>query len=188
MTEHTPNTRDARRLGLLNAAAEVLALKPGASLADIAAHAGIGKATLHRYFPSREELMLALGYRALELVEQTILSASPEEGSAPEALARIVEALIPLGDKVHFLLNEEVLETHPAFISAEEVANAPVLALLKRGQAEGSLRSDLSAEWMLHHINYALFATWHSVHKGFTARRDAPRWLLSLLLGGIAAR
>ncbi|MBL8152841.1 MAG: hypothetical protein JNM70_01555 [Anaerolineae bacterium] len=59
---------------------------------------------------------------------------------------------------------------------------------IRRGQSTGEVRTDLTAEWILHHMNYALFATWQSVHDGFVARRDAPRLLATTLWGGIAAR
>ncbi|NWF70773.1 MAG: helix-turn-helix transcriptional regulator [Chloroflexi bacterium] len=65
MQEPNISLKDLRRSELLNAASQLLALKPTASLAEIAAYAQIGKATLHRYFASRQDLMLALGDRAL---------------------------------------------------------------------------------------------------------------------------
>lgn len=181
-----PAAKDTRRIEILNAAGELLATRPTASLADIADHAGIGKATLHRYFASREDLMLALGYRALELIGQAIASTQPEQGTAQDALLRIIEALVPLGDKLHFLLNESVLDTHPDFTTADRLSQEPVLRVLQRGQAAGELRTDLTAEWMLHLWNYALFATWQSVQQGFVARRDAARLLTTTMLSGIA--
>lgn len=177
--------KDERRLELLNAASELLATQPTASLADIADYARVGKATLHRYFPSREDLILALGYRALAMVSEAIAGAEPERGGAVEALTRIIEALVPLGDKLHFLLSEPILDTHPDFTAADKATDAPVLAVIARGQEAGELRSDLSAAWMVHHLNYALFATWQSVHEGFVARREAARMLATTVLGGI---
>jgi AcrR family transcriptional regulator len=187
MQDSDASRKDARRAALLNAAGELLAKHPTASLAEIADYAGIGKATLHRYFASRDDLMLALGYRALETVAAAIDACEPERGPVIEALTRVIEALVPLGDKLHFLLSEPILDTHPGFTAADRASQHAVRRLIERGQVGGELRSDLSAEWMLHHLNYALFATWQSVHDGFVARRDAPRLLATTLLGGIAA-
>lgn len=181
-------TKDIRRTELLNAAAELLALHPTASLSEIAAHAGIGKATLHRYFPGRDELMLALGYRALEEVSAAIQTAALSSGTTHEALARLIAALVPLGDKLYFLLYEPVLDTHPDFIAADQATQQPILHLIQRGQAAGELRTDLTADWILHQMNYALFATWQIVHQGAVARRDAPRLLTTTLLHGITGR
>jgi AcrR family transcriptional regulator len=186
MQEQDVSLKDARRIELLNAAGELLATKPTASLAEIAEYAGIGKATLHRYFASREALILALGYRALEMVTQAISASQPEHGSAREALQRIIEGLVPLGDKLYFLLREPLLESHADFVAAESASQLPILALMQRGQANGEFKSDLSAEWILHYLNYALFATWQSIYDGHVARRDAARLLITTLLGGIA--
>ena len=179
---------DARRIEVLHAAAELLALKPASSLAEIASHAGIGKATLHRYFSSREDLMLALGYQALEMVSQAIQNAQLDQGSAIEALTRVSEALVPLGDKLHFLLNEPTVDTHPDFKAAENNTLEPLYQLVQRGQSSGELRSDLSPTWILYILNYALFATWQSVHEGDLARREAPAVLMTTLFKGIATR
>lgn len=177
---------DTRRVQVLDDVAELLALNPTASLVEIAAYAKIGKATLHRYFSSREELMLALGFQALELISKALENCQLEQGSVIEALTRAVQALVPLGDKLHFLLSEPILDHHPGFTAADRSTQEPVLRLLQRGQSSGELRPDLSPEWMLHILNYALFAAWHSVHEGTVAKRDAPRMLLTTILRGIA--
>ncbi|MDZ4769569.1 MAG: TetR/AcrR family transcriptional regulator [Chloroflexota bacterium] len=183
------STKDARRTELLNAATELLATKPTATLAEVADHAGIGKATLHRYFASRDDLMLALGMLALDTVAHAIRDASqPERGSALDMLTRIIEALVPLGDKLHFLLSESVLDTHPDFTAADRAVQQSMLHLIQRAQSDGDLRSDVPAQWMLHHMNYALYATWQSVHDGYLARKDAARLLVTTLLDGFAAR
>ncbi len=179
------SSKEARRTELLNAASELLAVQPTASLADIAAHAGISKATLHRYFASRDDLILALGYQALAIIAAAISDCRPDADSAPVALTRIIHTLVPLADKLNFLINEPILDTHPEFLAADEATQAPILDLLKRGQAAADLRADLPAEWMLHHINFAVFATWYAVHEGSIAPKHAADLLVKTLLGGI---
>ncbi len=182
------STKDTRRVDLLNKAGELLAMRPTASLADIATYAGISKATLHRYFANRDDLMLALGYRALELVARAFADAEIETGSVIDALTRVSETLVPLGDKLHLLWNESLYALHPDFAAAEQATQEPMLRLIKRGQANSELRDDLSAEWLMQLIDYALFAVWVSVYEGYAARRDAARMLLTTLLDGIASR
>lgn len=188
MNGSDPTRKDERRTALLNAATELLARNPAASLTEIADYAGIGKATLHRYVAGRDELMLALATRALDEVTAAIAQCEPERGSAVEALTRIVEALVPLGDKLFLLLNESAITNHPEVAAAEMNSRAPMLALIRRGQASGELRTDLTAEWLLHHMDYALFATWQAVHEGWVARKEAARLLSTTLLGGMLAQ
>ncbi len=180
--------KDNRRHDLLNAASELLAQKPAASLAEIADYAKIGKATLHRYFTGRDDLMLALAQRAFATIEDAIAKSELERGGATEALTRLIEALVPLGDKVYFLLNDSTLAEHPDLAAADHATRAPVLALIRRGQASGEFRADLTAEWIVHQMDYALFAAWQAVYDGSVARKDAARLLVTTLLGGVGMR
>ncbi len=182
------NLREERRLQILDAAAELLAKRPTASLAEIADHTGISKATLHRYFVSREALLTALAMRALALVSVAIAACRLTEDAAPDALRRLTEALIPLGDKVYFLLNEHIWDINPALATAEEVVQAPIMQLIQRGQAEGSLRADLPIAWIMYTLDFMLFAAWQAIYDGNIARRDAAHLVLESLLGGIIAK
>ena len=51
---------------ILEAAARLLAEDGDASMADLAGAAGVGRATLYRYYPSREALLAALTAEALD--------------------------------------------------------------------------------------------------------------------------
>ncbi|GAB4121960.1 MAG: TetR/AcrR family transcriptional regulator [Roseiflexaceae bacterium] len=181
------NLIDQRRMALLDAAADLLATNPSASLAEIAAHAKIGKATLHRYFESREALVLALALRSLAAIQQAIAASRPAEGPLDQALLRLAEALVPLGDKLHFLLSEPMIDQDPTIDLADRDAQAELRAALHERQTRGELREDLSIDWILQSMNWLLFAMWHALQHGMVARRDAPKMLVTTLLGGIAA-
>jgi AcrR family transcriptional regulator len=68
------------RPSLLDVAAEVLVADPAASLAEVAEAAGIGRTTLHKHYATRDDLLLAVGYRAIDLWEQAITTVT---GPAP---------------------------------------------------------------------------------------------------------
>ncbi|MBZ0283386.1 MAG: TetR/AcrR family transcriptional regulator [Anaerolineae bacterium] len=175
---------EKRKHELLDAASALLAINPTASLAEIAAHAGIGKATLHRYFASRDDLILALAIRSLTLLEEVITSARLGEGSFTQAFERLVEGLIPLADKFFFLLSEPVVNYDPHLAKAEQEVGLPVEKLVERGQQSGELRTDIPVKWILHVLDYLLYATWHAVYKGELAKNDAPGLVMTTLLQG----
>ncbi|MCE7946795.1 MAG: TetR/AcrR family transcriptional regulator [Chloroflexi bacterium CFX4] len=182
------NLKEERRLQLLDAATELLAKRPTASLAEIAEHTRISKATLHRYFASRDALLTALAVRALALVSAALADCRLSEGAAPAALRRLIEALIPLGDKFYFLLNEHLWNVHPDLVAAEQATEVPIMQLIQRGQAEGSLRADLPVAWIMYTLEFTVFAAWQAIYDGNIARRDAAHLVLESLLGGIIAK
>lgn len=80
--------RDHVRAGILEVAAGVLAERgESASMTDIAKAAGVARATLYRYFPSREALLYALYEAALtdltDRLEDARLDAVPIERPSP---------------------------------------------------------------------------------------------------------
>src|SRR5919197_2205650 len=84
---------------ILEAAAEVLATRgEQASMADVAAAAGVGRATVYRYFPNRQALLDELGQFALRGARERLLAASLDKVSVEEGVSRAVRALVGVGD------------------------------------------------------------------------------------------
>jgi AcrR family transcriptional regulator len=73
-----------RRPDLLDTAAAVLTADPTASLAEIAAAAGMGRTTLHRIFPTREAAA-RLAVHAMERLSAAVEAAELGTNSAPGA-------------------------------------------------------------------------------------------------------
>jgi TetR/AcrR family transcriptional regulator, mexCD-oprJ operon repressor len=127
--------REATRREILAAAAAVLATRQGASMADVAAAAGVARGTLYRYFPTREELLTALEAAANEEAGRLLAGANLGEVSVEEALARATRALVAVG--AHFIvLLRERRPPEPGF-------TAPLAALIERGRKERKLRNDV---------------------------------------------
>jgi len=64
-------------------------------MADIAAAAGVHRATLYRHFPEREDLIAALKRRAMEEAADAIDAARPEEGPALMSSGTTAEPMNP---------------------------------------------------------------------------------------------
>lgn len=69
---------EARRQALVGVAREVLAADPHASITRLAAAAGVSRATLYRFFPSREALSRAAGIEPDPTTHERILDAAVE--------------------------------------------------------------------------------------------------------------
>lgn len=82
---------DARRNveALLDAAREVLAEDPRAGLHRIAERAGVHRATLHRHFPSRTDLIARLYAGYLDAVGEVVTGADPGAADVGAELERL---------------------------------------------------------------------------------------------------
>src|SRR5258706_15288873 len=94
--------RDAKA-ALLDAAVEVLVADPSASLAEVAEAAGIGRTTLHKHYATRDDLMRAVGHRALERWEQVVTAAAERSDTDDGGLRALAEAMVPIGPHLAFL-------------------------------------------------------------------------------------
>ena len=84
---------------ILDGAASVFAIRGDqASMTDVAEAAGVARATLYRYFPSREALLDELAQAALGDVERRLAAARVEAVAPEEGIARAVRALVEVGD------------------------------------------------------------------------------------------
>ncbi|MEM8920882.1 MAG: helix-turn-helix domain-containing protein, partial [Pseudomonadota bacterium] len=97
-----PNSKDA----IVEAAFAVFSRDPSAALSEVADLAGVGRATLHRYFSSRDELVRALAHLAIQEMDDAVDKACAGIGSYGEAMRVSLDVLIPLGDRHGFLALE----------------------------------------------------------------------------------
>jgi AcrR family transcriptional regulator len=174
------------RARILDAAARLLTKDTGASLGEVATAAGVGRTTVHRYFPTRESLLVALGLDAIDRVSQAIEDARPDDGPVPAVLGRIVEHVLPLADELRYLDLGPDLWHLPELSEAWYPLAQTIDAIVARGQREGDLRPDLPAALVSDLLVGAVWCIGDSVAEGRVARGDAARGVLAVLLHGAA--
>jgi AcrR family transcriptional regulator len=176
-------TRSRTRRAILDAAVAVLAQNPSASLGDVAAAAGVGRTTLHRYFAERTDLMTALAEHVLELVCAATERAALDSGPAPEALGRLCREYFELGDALTMMFNVFTAETWD-----EEVEHDRALfELVQRGHAEGSIDLALPPEWIQYTLWALLYTSSSLVQEGSAPRHEALELCLRTLAKVVAA-
>ncbi len=130
--------RNVKRI--LETAARVLADDQGAGMAEVAAAAGLARATLYRHFPTRADLVAAIRAQAYDDAGAAIAACRLEEGPVGDALGRLIEGLVAVGDRYRFLQNESQTEAGgTADQKREAELSRPVLAMIRRGQESGEL-------------------------------------------------
>jgi AcrR family transcriptional regulator len=176
-TDHEP---------VLRAAVTLLLRRPASSMDEIARAAGISRATLHRMFPGRPALIAALGAEATTQLSHAIDAADLDDDSTdvPAVLRRLVEHLMPCAEYLAFLYGESSLVGDPGLEAAWAVMDEQVAGLVRRGQENGSMRVDLTAQWVCEALFSFVAAAGWAVHEGRLARRDSVRSVAELLLGG----
>src|ERR1700722_5480563 len=135
------------RPSLLDVAAEVLVADPAASLAEVAEAAGIGRTTLHKHYATRDDLLLAVGYRAIDLWEHAITTvtdpaprpdaAAPGPAAAAAGLRALLTAMIPIGPQLAFLWRTPAFDHVPDIEERWNAVEARGLAVLKQAQRHG---------------------------------------------------
>ena len=177
------------RRALLDAAIELLLINPGASLSDIAQHAGVGRATLYRHFESREALIRELALESLQMTDAILQPIRDAGLSAKETLERGLIAIMQVADRFHFLLflwyfGDEDPELEVIYNRQLE----DVYRLVERGKQEGTIDSTLSSEWIVTLIDSLVYAGWWSVQSGDLTAEQAGRHATQSLFKGIAQK
>src|SRR5690349_7184916 len=132
---------------ILEAAATVLAERgEQASMADVAAAAGMARATVYRYFPNRDALFEALGRLAVEEAGERLRAGRLEQVAVPDAFERAVRALVGVGDSF-VVVSRASARPDPA--QFEQRVATPLRGLIERAQSLGEVRQDLPASWLM---------------------------------------
>lgn len=178
------DAKDSKRKAILDAATELLAVKPTATLQEIALHARIGIATLHRHFSTREVLLDALALNAVELVDEALHSVELDEADVRGSLMQVFEALIPLGGKISFLAFAASVDENPEIVAEEARIKLMLKETVEQWQARGLLNAGIPSRWMVTVIYDLLFVAWQEIQDGDLAKNEAPSLLLSTVLQG----
>lgn len=175
---------------LLQVATEVLVADPGASLADVARAAGIGRTTLHKLYPTRHDLLVALARDGLDVLESVYAAAGLDVDGTQvvAALDRLVTALVPLGPRLEYLLRERSLDAEPDLVQRLAILDEQVRALVRRGQAAGGLTRELGDDWIVASMNALVYSAWEQVALGRLAPVSAAPAVMRTLVGGLGNR
>jgi TetR/AcrR family transcriptional repressor of mexCD-oprJ operon len=184
MSEAAPRQTLQQRVSaaILDGAASAFAAQgEQANMNDVAAAAGVARATVYRYFPNRQALLDELARVALSDAEALLAAARIDEVAPEEGVGRAVRALVDVGDSLVLLARERSDREH-----FERSISRPLRRLFERGQEAGDIRTDIGSA----HLTDSLIGMVVGVLTSTPAlgKEDMIATITGLFLGGARAR
>ena len=181
-----PKAISKSKQALLTVAAAALARNPGASLNEVAAQAGIGRATLYRYFPSRKVLVRELAMAAIAAIDQVTAEVTAQKLPTDEALLEFLKGVVPLGDRFHFLVTETSAYQDPEVNAAYERQLSELDTFVIQLKQDGVIAPEVPNAWVTVAMDALIWAAWSAVYSGDLARNDAAILTYRTLLKGLS--
>lgn len=170
---------------LIDAAVLVLSRDPSAALSTIAEKAGVQRVTLHRHFGSREALIREVALFSLNEMDSASKKAAKGAKSYTDALRKIVAALVPIGDRFHFLWNQKEVWEDRALKKRAQKDDKELIRLIEKSKKEGGIDAEVPNAWILASIEAVVFMALNAVQSGAIAPNDAPELAVRTLFNGI---
>ncbi len=130
------------------------------TMGEVAAQAGMSRASLYRYFPTKDDLLLALVVRRVEAYVPRLLAALPDPHAVEDALAQLVLSAsdaVP-GDPVNEALfhgesRSRLFDLELASDAVVDTMHRHLGPLLARWQRAGRLHDDLDLREVTRWLN-----------------------------------
>jgi AcrR family transcriptional regulator len=153
------------------------------SLDEIARRAGVGPGTVHRHFPAKEALYLAVAIDQIEqlVAEAEVLAAADD----PAALFTLLSKMMANGAENVTVKSALVAAEFDLRTAAPDVAadlTRHVADLLDRAHAAGAVRHDLTAEEVMALVAGAFAAIRHA---GAESSRKRSAHIAQIILDGL---
>jgi TetR/AcrR family transcriptional regulator, mexCD-oprJ operon repressor len=169
---------------IVEVAARRLGTDPSVGMAEVAAAAGVSRATVYRHFPTREALVAAIQLQAVDQSERALLACKLDEGTATEALRRLCGAWLDVAERYAFTqLGEEPDEDTRRRRS--RILGEPLRALIERGKAAGEFTNTLSTEWCVRSFAALLLAGARALADGALTHEEAQHAVFRTLHEGL---
>ena len=168
MSKIRPETYEA----IVEAAFLVFSEDPTASLADVANRAGVGRATLHRHFPGRPELMRTLAKTAMSELSDAIEETTANAESYEESFRLSFHAMVPLANRQLFLVHQG-LETDEEVAAIYKANLNELREDVEKAKGEGVFDPAIPTAWIVSSYEHLTYAAWALVQSGEATPKQA---------------
>lgn len=170
---------------IVDAAIRLFSQNAGTSMSEVAREAGVGRATLHRHFRTKSELVNAIGIRCIEEMNAAVLTGDLPNLPAIERLRLMLEAVIPLGDRYGFLrfVASSDKEIEKGYLQQLDWA----FTLVQDLKSEGTIATDVPSRWVVAQIDQLVWTAWTAVSTWRFTSEEATSLALRTLMQGLKA-
>jgi AcrR family transcriptional regulator len=154
------------------------------TMSQIAEETGIGRATLYKYFPDVEAILLAWHERQIAEHLNYLAEVRDRAGDASERLEAVLEAYALISQESRGHHHTELaafLHRHEQVTQAQQQLRKIIRDLLSEGARTGELRNDVALDELAAYCLHALAAA------GSLPSKAAVRRLVTVTLDGLRA-
>ena len=181
-SRHTirPRTLEA----ILEAALGLFNADSGVTMSEIAKAAGVGRATLHRHFKDKDDLIQTLYARCIEEMNTAVLATDSTDKPAVARLHAMLKSAIPLGDRYAFRSFERMEDEHLQTAYQEQLNWTS--ALIEQLKDEQEIAKEVPTSWAVAQVDQVIWTAWTAVWNSELTTDDAADLALRTLLKGLA--
>jgi AcrR family transcriptional regulator len=187
MSLQSPKRSDAvrNRERVLEAAAEVFGERGlQAGVPEIAARAGVGKATVYRSFPTKDHLIAAILEQRMDWWERRAREACEEPDAGAALRGLLIDGAEQQAKDVALAESLLPLKRSPQFDEVRRRAAAAMEELIRRGIEQGKLRPDARAD----EVRHLLTGAWQVLRESGETDPRAWRRYSELVADAFVAR
>jgi AcrR family transcriptional regulator len=153
MTGEPEPTRRAdavrNRAAVIDAATGVLAENPAASMREIADASGVGRTTVYRHFPTREDLIRELFRQIVDESNAMSRALAARDLPVADALRELAREIVGIGQRYRFLHGNPDVRSEMLADAQANRTEDPFADFLTAAQRLGEVRQDMPIEWLL---------------------------------------
>jgi AcrR family transcriptional regulator len=152
------------------------------TMSQIAEKTGIGRATLYKYFPDVEAILVAWHERQVSGHLEYLAEVRDRGGDAGERLEAVLEAFALIAHEHHGSELATLLHRGAHVARAQQHLSDFIRELLTEGARTGDLRDDVAPDELASYCLHAVAAA------GSLPSKAAVRRLVKVILAGLSAR
>ncbi|MFJ7638467.1 MULTISPECIES: TetR/AcrR family transcriptional regulator [unclassified Peribacillus] len=183
MSSNTREKNKKHRTEQIILAAEELFSEKGlydVQMQDVATKANVGIATLFRYFPKKENLIVEVAVFILSNFQDDLKKIADSEKNAYEKFEELFEYFLEIANgparkvtlfreafESYSSYKNEPLENIESYIDIQKELSREIFKIIKQGVEDDSLRSDINMELALQTITncFSIFSTRITLHE-----------------------